>query len=62
MIGAENLENRRAIEFYGTTKVIGQIPILESINRAALLEVYAKYFTIPRSPFRRIRNGTPDDL
>lgn len=55
MIGTENLENRRAIEFYGTTKVIGQIPILESIDRATLLDVYAKHFEhsafdVPQDP------------
>ena len=44
MIGEENLENRHAIEAYGNVSVIGRIPILEKINRAALLEVYEKHF------------------
>jgi dethiobiotin synthetase len=44
LIGDENIENRRAIEHYGDVRVIGHIPILEKINRAALLEVYQKHF------------------
>jgi dethiobiotin synthetase len=44
MIGAENLENRRAIEHYGKTRVIGHIPVLERIDRASLLNVFEKYF------------------
>lgn len=44
LIGDKNIENRRAIEHYGSVRVIGHIPILEQINRAALLDVYAKHF------------------
>jgi dethiobiotin synthetase len=44
MIGEENTENRRAIERYGTVSVIGRLPILDKINRAALLEAYEKHF------------------
>jgi dethiobiotin synthetase len=44
LIGDENLENRRAIEHYGDVRVIGHIPLLESINRTALLDVYQKHF------------------
>jgi dethiobiotin synthase len=44
LVGDENIENRRAIEHYGNVRVIGHIPILEKINRAALLDVYEKYF------------------
>lgn len=44
LIGDENAENRRAIEHYGHVRVIGRIPILNQINRAALLEVYEKHF------------------
>jgi dethiobiotin synthetase len=44
LIGAENVENRRAIEHYGKVRVIGHIPVLEKIHRAALLEVFAKNF------------------
>jgi dethiobiotin synthetase len=44
LIGDENVENRRAIEHYGNISVVGQIPVLEKINRAALLDVYEKHF------------------
>jgi malonyl-CoA O-methyltransferase len=44
MIGDENLENRRAIEHYGDVRVVGHIPTLARINRAALLQVYEKHF------------------
>jgi dethiobiotin synthetase len=44
LIGAENIENRRAIEHYGKVRVIGHIPMLEKIHRAALLEVFANNF------------------
>ncbi len=45
LIGPENAENPyRAIEHYGAIRVIGHIPILESIHRAALLEVFATDF------------------
>jgi dethiobiotin synthetase len=44
LIGAKNIENRRAIEDFGKVRVIGHIPVLEKIRRAALLEVFAKNF------------------
>lgn len=44
LIGDENMENQRAIEQYGKVRVVGRIPILKSINRASLLDVYEKYF------------------
>jgi len=44
MIGEENIENRRAIEHYGKVRIIGHIPVLRQISRAALLEVFAKTF------------------
>ena len=44
LIGGENIENRRAIEHYGDIRVIGHIPVLERIHRAALLEVFATKF------------------
>ena len=44
LIGEKNIENRRAIEHYGNVRVIGEIPILENIDRAALLGVFEKYF------------------
>lgn len=45
LIGPENRENRKAIEHYGKTQVIGQIPVLETINRESLREAYARHFT-----------------
>jgi dethiobiotin synthetase len=50
LIGAENMENRRAIEHYGNIRVVGYIPVLERIHRAALLEVFEKHFD--RQAFR----------
>lgn len=44
LIGEENFENRRAIEHYGDVAVVGHIPVLKQINRAALLNVYEKHF------------------
>jgi dethiobiotin synthetase len=44
MIGEENIENRRAIEQYGKARVIGYIPVLRQISRAALLDVFAGSF------------------
>jgi dethiobiotin synthetase len=44
MIGAENAENRKAIEHYGNTRVIGWIPVLTSIDRRTLLEVFDLHF------------------
>lgn len=44
LIGEENIENRRAIEHYGKARVIGHIPLLSKINRAALLDVYENRF------------------
>jgi dethiobiotin synthetase len=47
MIGAENIENRRAIEHYGDIRVVGHIPVLENINRAALIDAFATGFEHP---------------
>jgi len=44
MIGAENEENRKAIEHYGDTRVIGWIPVLTAIDRRTLLEVFDLHF------------------
>jgi len=44
LIGNENLENRGAIERYGNVRVVGHIPKLKKIDRAALLDVYEKHF------------------
>lgn len=50
LIGAKNVENRSSIETYGNVRVIGHIPVLERIDRGALLEVFAKNFD--RSAFQ----------
>jgi dethiobiotin synthetase len=44
LIGDENAENRHAIEHYGDVRVIGRVPMLEQIHRAALLDAYEKHF------------------
>jgi dethiobiotin synthetase len=44
LIGNSNIENHRAIEHYGDVQIIGHIPILKEINRAALLDVFEKHF------------------
>jgi dethiobiotin synthetase len=44
LIGENNIENRRAIEHYGSTRVIGHIPPLKKIDRATLLDVYKRHF------------------
>jgi dethiobiotin synthetase len=44
LIGPENPENRKAIECYGKVQVIGQVPMLQNINRQVLREVFAGNF------------------
>lgn len=44
MVGRRNEENRKAIEHYGNARVIGTIPPLRRLNRAALLETFRKHF------------------
>jgi len=44
MIGAENKNNRDAIEHYGQVPVVGWIPHLARIDRAALLDVFQNHF------------------
>ena len=44
MIGEENVENRKAIERYGNVPVVGWLPVLPAIDRAALLSTYESYF------------------
>ena len=50
LIGKKNVENRSAIETYGEVRVIGHIPVLERIHRAALVEAFEKNFD--RSAFQ----------
>lgn len=44
MLGPENKENRLAIEHYGNVPVIGHVPWLAQINRAALLGAFEATF------------------
>jgi dethiobiotin synthetase len=49
MIGKENRDNEQAVEHYGEVPIAGRIPVLEKIDRAALLSTFrsnfdAKYF------------------
>jgi dethiobiotin synthetase len=44
MIGRENSENRKAIERYGTVRVVGTIPWLESIDRSSLIRAFDQHF------------------
>ncbi|MGH9470774.1 MAG: dethiobiotin synthase [Terriglobia bacterium] len=44
MLGPEDLENRRAIEWYGKVRVIGHVPPLEAIHREALIAVFNSRF------------------
>lgn len=43
-IGPPNPENRAAIENYGKTRVVGEIPILKTIDRESLLRVFNQSF------------------
>jgi len=42
--GDENVENRRAIEHYGRVRVLGRIPRLPALDRAALLRAFDTNF------------------
>jgi dethiobiotin synthase len=44
VVGAPNADNERAIEHYGCAPILGRVPLLEVINRAALLEVFHREF------------------
>lgn len=44
MVGRANEDNRKAIERYGETHVIGWIPKLARIDKQALVTVFRKYF------------------
>jgi dethiobiotin synthetase len=46
MIGHENTDNRRSIERYGNVPVIGWIPWLDRIDRAALVSVFKEHFEV----------------
>jgi dethiobiotin synthetase len=44
MMGKENRDNERAVERYGAVPIIGRVPVLETIRRGALLEVFRTNF------------------
>ena len=44
MVGPENPDNERAVKRYGKVALLGRAPMLESINRQALLEVFNTHF------------------
>lgn len=44
LVGKRNIENRKAIEHYGETSVIGWLPFLKRLDRRALLAAYKKNF------------------
>jgi len=44
MVGKPNRENRKAIERYGEIEVVGTVPPLKKIDRAALLGVFRRNF------------------
>lgn len=44
LIGEPNRDNREAIEQYGRVPVVGEIPRLAQLDRAALLRVFETYF------------------
>jgi dethiobiotin synthetase len=44
LIGERNVHNREAIEEFGRVRVVGEIPRIEKLCRAALLETFDKHF------------------
>lgn len=44
LVGIENRENRKAIEHYGKVRVVGFVPLLEDLDRNALLKVFRSNF------------------
>ncbi len=44
LIGPENLENQKAIEYYGEVRIAGLIPELKEINRQTLCDAFARHF------------------
>ncbi len=44
MSGAPNADNRRAIEHFGNVPVVGVVPLLKKVDRAALLKIFRKHF------------------
>jgi dethiobiotin synthase len=44
LVGQPNADNERAIERYGSAPIIGRVPLLETIHRTTLLEVFDREF------------------
>jgi dethiobiotin synthetase len=44
LVGKRNVENRKAIERYGKVRVVGLIPPLKKLDRAALLKTFHNHF------------------
>jgi len=44
MVGEPNEENRKAIEHYGEATVVGVLPQVAKLNRAALLKAFRAHF------------------
>jgi dethiobiotin synthase len=44
MVGKRDVENHKAIEYYGKTSVIGILPQLAKLNRATLLGAFRSHF------------------
>jgi dethiobiotin synthetase len=44
MAGTPDTDNRKAIEHYGRTKVVGVVPLLTKLTRATLLDAFHKTF------------------
>lgn len=51
LVGKPNIENRRAIEHYGEIPVVGFVPLVNKLDRRALLAAYKKSFD--RKAFER---------
>jgi len=44
LIGPENVENQKAIEYYGDVRIAGLIPELKEINRQTLCDTFTRHF------------------
>jgi dethiobiotin synthetase len=44
MVGKANVENRRAIERYGSVRVVGNLPSLPRLNREAIVRSFRSHF------------------
>jgi dethiobiotin synthetase len=61
LIGPDDRENRKAIEHYGNIQVIGQIPVLETIEAGCVTSVStAPRFSANKHNFKLLRNVWAD--